>query len=315
MIFLRSFISVLSLYLFYANDGIIEDTNTSDDPPPAPATDLELIYKQAPARIETTTMIQNAIIDFDSMIDTLRSRKKKANYLLAKEKCPAECDDNFKLIFLRCELFNIKLAVQRWLKYWDSRVETFGPEQAFLPLANTTLAATTALQYLQYSPNITDPDGRAILAQNMWLEANNEISSEEFLQAVWYQLHAVLKQDESIQKRGIVIYVRGVENFSDWRVQFTGKLFQQIQTALPIRLCGFHIMNPLSFINIVMKIIRPLAGKKLRKSFHIHNADSTAGLIQSLKKFGLNKDTLVCIINLLPTILFLLILHCSSLNI
>jgi hypothetical protein len=86
---------VLSLYLFYANDGIIEDTNTSDDPPPAPATDLELIYKQAPARIETTTMIQNAIIDFDSMIDTLRSRKKKANYLLAKEKCPAECDDTF----------------------------------------------------------------------------------------------------------------------------------------------------------------------------------------------------------------------------
>ena len=38
-----------------------------------------------------------------------------------------------KLIFLRCEVFNVKPAVRRFVAYWDQRVEVFG-EQAFSSL-------------------------------------------------------------------------------------------------------------------------------------------------------------------------------------
>ncbi|OEU19495.1 hypothetical protein FRACYDRAFT_235552 [Fragilariopsis cylindrus CCMP1102] len=296
------------------------------------ATDLDTIYKQAPARIETPALIKNSILEFDTMIDNISNVKKKANYLLAKESCSATgpggceaCYDTFKLTFLRCESFNTKLAVKRWLKYWDSRVETFGLQHAFLPMTMEEGGAmhgimtmdSPAMKYLQYSPVITDPDGRGILFQDMWVEADTDISADTLLKVVWYQIHQLIQQqDESVQQHGIIIYVRGVTQFSDWNIKLSGKLFKHINTCLPIRICGFHIINPLSFINVVLKIIRPLAGKKLRNSFHIHNSNSNrkaaAGekddddddnessipdLLVSLSKFGLGTN------ETLPTIL------------
>jgi len=330
MFFLQPFVSLLSFYLmYYAKDTsiIIKDDDSSV------ATDLDTIYKQAPARIETPALIENSIREFDTMIDNISNVKKKANYLLAKESCSATtgagdceaCDDTFKLTFLRCESFNTKLAVKRWLKYWDSRVETFGLPHAFLPMTMEEGVAmhgsmtmdNPAMKYLQYSPIITDPDGRGILFQDMWVEADTDISADTLLKVVWYQIHQLIQQqDESVQKHVIIIYVRGVTQFSDWNIKLSGKLFKHINTCLPIRICGFHIINPLSFINVVLKIIRPLAGKKLRNSFHIHNSNSNikaaAGeedddadadessipdLLVSLSKFGLGTN------ETLPTIL------------
>ena len=45
----------------------------------------------------------------------------KANYLKAKEKCPELVDSKFKLVFLRCEVFNADVSGHPNLIFWMIR--------------------------------------------------------------------------------------------------------------------------------------------------------------------------------------------------
>ena len=73
------------------------------------------------------------LAQFESILDAIDINKKHA-YLIAKDKCPHLCNNESKLIFLRCEVFNVKNAVDRFVKYWNMRLEVFDEELAFLPM-------------------------------------------------------------------------------------------------------------------------------------------------------------------------------------
>jgi len=166
------------------------------------------------------------------------------------------------------------------------------------------------LGYVQVAANNeTDPDGRGILLIDFQKEAeleeadcdgniNGDINgtamflSESLLRALWYQLHIVLKK-ESVQRRGVVTYVRCVEKLSDWRASLTLKILSQMKGCFPVRFSGLHVMNPPFFINTIIRVIKPAMGKKLRNRINIHSGSSVNDLLQSLSLFGLGtKDKL-----------------------
>lgn len=252
----------------------------------------DTIYKQTPTPSETPTLIQEKLANFESDLDTI-DKEKKRGYIMAKEKCPSECDDTFKLVFLRCEVFNVERAVDRFVKYWNTRIEVFGEKRAFLPMSldGAMKDDTVALQmdYLQVATE-TDPAGRAILLFDFNKEAG-EVSSESLLRVVWYQVHVALTL-ESCQKRGVVCYVRCLDRMSDWRPSLSKKIATAGRGILPIRFAGMHFMHPPTSLSIIMACIKPLVGKKLRHRFYTHSG-STGDILKSLSRFGLGtKDKL-----------------------
>lgn len=72
---------------------------------------------------ETPELVQTKLSECEAKLPST------PNILKAKEKGLHTKD--FLLQFLRCEVFHTELAVQRYVRYWDMRVETFGPDLAF----------------------------------------------------------------------------------------------------------------------------------------------------------------------------------------
>ena len=108
---------------------------------------------------------------------------------------------------------------------------------------------------------------------------------------VWYKIHVALTQ-ESCQKRGVVVYVRCMDRMSDWRPSLSKQVTTAARGILPIRIAGVHFMQPPMFLSIIMAVVKPLAGKKLRHSLYTHSG-SIDDILESLSRFGLgSKDKL-----------------------
>jgi hypothetical protein len=120
--------------------------------------------------IETDELVQRKLQELETHLAEI-AKKAAAAYGEAQTKCPQLItNDNFKLVFLRCEQFNAKLAAERFVQYWEKRVEIFGAERAFLPLTLQTTSGAldeddkAALRhgFVRLVP-AKDPVGRAIL--------------------------------------------------------------------------------------------------------------------------------------------------------
>jgi len=250
--------------------------------------DISKIYHQSPTPDETPFLIEQKLAEFAQALDEINDTAKMKGCLMAKEHCPKECDDAFKLVFLRCEVFNANRAVERWLKYWDARINVFGEERAFLPICTLDGAAEddkTALQmnYMQIAED-TDPDGRAIVFFDFTKESC-DIPSDSLLRTVWYQVHIAL-QKESVQKHGVVVFTQPINKLSDWRPSLSKKIALAGKGVLPVRFAGMHFVNPPTLISVTMPIVRTVVGKKLRHRFYTHSG-STDEVLASLSRFGL----------------------------
>jgi hypothetical protein len=102
-------------------------------------------------------------------IDIIPVAKKQA-LLEAQEKCSAEEFSDARLErFLRCEGMNAKLAAHRFVNYWESRREVFGPDKYLqrMTLSEALRDDLVALETASHCllPNL-DANGRPILYNN-----------------------------------------------------------------------------------------------------------------------------------------------------
>jgi len=178
---------------FFAQDDAEADMGKG------PALDLEAVYKLAPTPEETPSLIEEKISEFDKTLAEINP-KKKIGCTLAQEKCPDLCEEDFKLVFLRCEVFKVKLAVDRWIKYWDLRLDILGAEKAFLPMtiegAMKGSEKAISSSYITVAEGVTDPDGRAIVILDFREEAG-DLSDEDLFKGQFYHLHVVVSSQSA----------------------------------------------------------------------------------------------------------------------
>jgi len=178
-----------------------------------PALDLEAVYKLTPTPEETPALIEEKISEFDKTLAKI-DPKKKIGCTLAQEKCPGLCEEDFKLVFLRCEVFQVKLAVDRWIKYWDLRLEILGAEKAFLTMtiegAMKGSEKAISSSYMTVAEGVIDPDGRAIVIMDYREEAG-DLSDEDLFKAQFYHLYVVVSS-QSAQERGAVFFIKTLDN-------------------------------------------------------------------------------------------------------
>ena len=115
---------------------------------------------------ETDEMLAEKLHAFDAEVEKL-PQGTKASILQAQENCPEQLTNDFKLMFLRSEVFNADLAAKRYASYWDKRIEVCGPEKAFLPLTLSGALkdddVALSIGFINYLAGCTDPKGRGIL--------------------------------------------------------------------------------------------------------------------------------------------------------
>jgi hypothetical protein len=241
--------------------------------------------------VETPELIARKRNEFEEEIQKLPDAKKKS-LLEAQKKCPHLVnDDDFKLMFLRSEVFNADLAAGRFAKYWDKRVEHCGKTKAFQPLTlnealcDDIVALKTGVLRLT---GAKDPKGRAILFLDLSLLDRTKYTRDSMVRALWYVMHSAL-EEESAQKYGLVIlgYPHNAK-ISQFDRALAKALITSFQGCLPIRLASFHLCRPPAFVALILPIIKLFMHERLKKRILVHRG-SKENLLASLDLYGIDK--------------------------
>jgi len=187
----------------------------------------------------------------------------------------------------------VKLAVNRWIRYWDQRLLEFGSEKAFLPMtiegAMKGCEKILSSTYVSVAEGVADPDGRAIVLLD-FREESGHLSDKDLFRVAYYRYHVALSS-ELAQKRGIIFYSRLLDNFFDGRSKLWKKT-ASISGTFPMRQAAYHIVSPPSYIEVLIKIAKLFLGPKLRNRLYVHSG-SMDDILGSLSKYGLgSKDML-----------------------
>jgi CRAL/TRIO domain len=169
-------------------------------------------------------------------------------------------------------LILVQLAVKRYVKYWDKRVEAFGPIYAFQPLTLTgALRDDTVPLELGAMHVIRRNKARDILYFDPSKLDKTKYSRESARRAFWYFCHALL-EDADVQKRGMIIlnFNRHFSN-SNRDPQFTKMCVSTIKGALPIRMSAIHGCHVPYMYSCAIALVMLFLGERLRKRILLHN--------------------------------------------
>ena len=176
---------------------------------------------------------------------------------------------------MRCECFDAAKAAQRYVKYWDKRLEIFGEDRAFGKFTVENMEEDMlplqlgALQVIHRKSNSnSDPDAadeRDILYMDSSKLEPGAYTRESGCRAFWYLFHSLL-EDPEVQKRGLIVLAYSA-NFKNRNRDstFTRMCLASMQGCLPIRLSAFHVCHSPTVFHFVAKMLLCFIGDRLRK--------------------------------------------------
>lgn len=207
------------------------------------------------AREETPELINESLSMMNIELDAIISASKidnqhafqKARYF---EKTFVN-DRDFRLKFLRCELFNAAKAADRMIVYLDFLLQLFGPRALEEPLKASFFdreeSAALREGNVQLLP-FRDRSGRRVM-----VVLSGSLSYSPFLRVkIWFYFHHVLSEDVETQRKGVVgIAWSGSESLFGIRIPGTpgnkrilNPNGRGMEGGTPVRFVAFHFCYP-----------------------------------------------------------------------
>lgn len=242
--------------------------------------------------VETQELIQRKLAEFHGQLDDIIA--KHPNVQKAKEK--GLHTDDFALQFLRCEVFDTTLAVGRYCRYWDKRVAVFGPDRAFLPLTLCQAVRPDRVALEQNFARVShepDKDKRSYLFLDPSKQQIGTYAPESMVRAMWYFIHALLSEDELVQKKGLIcVCFPPHASFRQFDRYLVRQMLASVQGCLPVRFSAFHICHPGRFFRVLFPIAQVFMTKRTKKRILVHAGTFEHVLDQMLSRFGFDKADL-----------------------
>lgn len=198
-------------------------------------------------------------------------------------------DDNFHLLFLRCERFDTIEAAAKMARYFDHKALLWGEEKLVKRITLEDLGEKE-MQHMQWgsvqTPVVNNKGVRCFLFTPT---ANYDISDwKAFVRYEWYQMMTMILEDEQVQKRGIVTVSRYTGQWLFSPTQIIDMLMRGyvVLRDFPIKILGNHVCIDSPALNHFPSIFNTMAGKQLRLHTRTHfGADLE--LQYSLMTFGI----------------------------
>jgi hypothetical protein len=283
----------------------MEEVNDEDDNDFVSLTDSPDVYGQIHP-IETPAMVSRKLQQFRQALQSATTSRNvndngadevtmewRAAKIALEEYSNLWATDEFLILFLRCELFHIPLAVQRYCRYWNQRVKVFGnsstnaatDDAAYQPMTLSRIISrddrdknamyNESIQIVSIENNNKDDDSeqqqRSYVFLNPSKQDKTRYTRESMLRAFWYKIHAILQDDDLVQKRGLIIVAYPHHaKFSQFDRHLAKSVLKSVQGCLPVRLSAFHVCHPPSFFRIIYGFIQMFLSQRLKQRIHIH---------------------------------------------
>jgi len=264
------------------------ETSTSDDEDEPVKDEYGQIHQR-----ETPKFISLSLSNLDKKLQKIPDGKKEA-WALAQNRCPDLVGDSHKLMFLRCEVFDIDRTSRRLVKYWRKRLNLFGEDKAFKALTikncfpDEIERAALSNHFLQVVP-IQENTGRGVLLFTPAARPETKTSIDIALRVVWYKIHAVL-ESETAQQKGIISFV-DIENYgaADLDKKWARNTMEAVRGVLPIRISAFKLYHTPSIIKLFWPFIYMCIGPILRKRVFIISGENEE-IVQKMQIDGMSVE-------------------------
>jgi CRAL/TRIO domain len=253
--------------------------------------------------IESDALIQSKLVDFDFQVKQLDRHNcawlNTTALDLALEKCPHLLTNAFKLWFLRCEVFDASLAAVRYARYWQKRVQVFGPVRSFQRITLELLTEQEleplrlgALQIVRRAKTNDLLDERDFMYVDPSRLEPTRYTRECAIRAFWFLFHQLLEHDEQVQRRGLVA-VHWCAHFANRNRDplLMRQCLSSILGCMPIRISANHICQPPLVGRIVLAVLLSFVGERIRRRVLVHSSrssllsssDNTSDLVRVLE--------------------------------
>jgi CRAL/TRIO domain len=247
--------------------------------------------------IETDELIEAALEEFEHELRKMSS-EISCPAVMAEQMCPEIVSRDFKLCFLRTEVFRVSDALSRYTIYWSKRLQLFGPTRAFKPITLSFLTESEreilSSQFVSILPSLSTTavdeygnetvDPRAILFIQFAKFERATMCNEDIVRVMWYMIHSLIN-DINCQKRGFV-FLENAANFHAIKncppLDFLRMSLSYVQGCIPLRLSGNHIVNPNNLLKMVFPVVSMMLSERLRKRVIVHTDRSIEQVISKL---------------------------------
>jgi hypothetical protein len=264
---------------------------------------------------ETPELIVAALIEFQTELDRIPPKDKRAyeeckmrTLLFPDEEhtCYVLHDDDFRLRFLRCELFDTAKATLRFVNYLNFVHESWGPEIVLKRLVEFSDFTKSELKlirkgYFQVLP-FRDRSGRRVLTILGGMSPENDRVGRS--KVLFYIMDVLTRNDIESQRKGLIIITEAYMWSSDedvgtgggrsnYSLRFPNPKENPIHvrkmiTSTPIRLIALHNCWPDRPSSIILAKILTVHGsgsmERIRWKFHIGDE---LEMRYRLKSFGI----------------------------
>ena len=238
---------------------------------------------------------QHIIRRLDDELRRIPSTDKLAYYCAIESSCPDAISIERKLAFVEYNNGSIPRAAKQIVSYWQGRLEVFGAERAYLPMAlsgtlQDEVLNFTSMKTLQPLP-MKDTAGRTVLFFTPARRNLAVYTERQEVMALWY-LFDILMDDPMARRNGVVMV--GDVRLMQWKHSSRkfGQYFRMMDPLIPVTKRGLHICYPSSFYyHMIAPVVKRIGPKSLRLRLKVHYGDEEP-VLSSLAAYCLPKRCL-----------------------
>ena len=225
---------------------------------------------------------QHIIRRLDDELRRIPSTDKLAYYCAIEASCPDATNIERKLAFVEYNNGSIPRAAKQIVSYWQGRLEVFGAERAYLPMAlsgtlQDEVLKFTSMKKLQPLP-MKDTAGRTVLFFTPARRNLAVYTERQEVMVLWY-LFDILMDDPMARRNGVVMV--GDVRLMQWKHSSRkfGQYFRMMDPLIPVTKRGLHICYPSSFYyHMIAPVVKRIGPKSLRLRLKVHYGDEEAVL-------------------------------------
>eukprot|EP00526_Cylindrotheca_closterium_P010694 CAMPEP_0113608756 /NCGR_PEP_ID=MMETSP0017_2-20120614/4101_1 /TAXON_ID=2856 /ORGANISM="Cylindrotheca closterium" /LENGTH=395 /DNA_ID=CAMNT_0000517475 /DNA_START=10 /DNA_END=1197 /DNA_ORIENTATION=- /assembly_acc=CAM_ASM_000147 len=202
------------------------------------------VHGISPLVEETPELISTKLEEMEKHI---RSQHRREAYDVAESMSPQYVQDkDFRLMFLRADLFDAQKAALRLIRHFEVKRELFGVEKLTIDITQDDLdkEAMDCL-YVGYAQFLRTPD-RSNRIISLWISCADHESYNvtSLLRREFYRNMHLLRTSEHAQKHGLVslLYMLSRESSAPFPYDQAWEL-PKLTNALPTRMAAFHMVH------------------------------------------------------------------------